>query len=194
MFEEWEWPFFQFHSITWLFSDLEQGYGAMGVRPSFPMGGVQVILGNDLAGNQVWPVVPMPVNTPNFLVEGFESPKLFLLYFPPVQWHVLGAGPVVVPVLTFQLRNKTILPVPAFPLPLSCSDLVKEQRDDPTLQALYSQVFPVDEVESAACGVFFPRRPVGEKVGSPGGLFCGGWNIASCSALFIKNNCTLDCT
>ncbi|CAB1449113.1 unnamed protein product [Pleuronectes platessa] len=33
-------------------------------------------------------------------------------------------------------------------------DLVKEQQDDPTLQALYNQVLPDDEVESAAHGYF----------------------------------------
>nr|XP_033939130.1 zinc finger protein 862-like isoform X2 [Pseudochaenichthys georgianus] len=31
----------------------------MGVRPSLPMGGIQIILGNDLAGDRVWPGSPI---------------------------------------------------------------------------------------------------------------------------------------
>ena len=69
------------HKLT-LFSDLVQGDVTMGVRPSLPMGGVQVILGNDLAGDRVWPVVPVMVDTPTSQVEGFESPKNPLVVLP----------------------------------------------------------------------------------------------------------------
>lgn len=41
------------HHLT-LISDLLQGDMVMGVHPSLPMGGVQVILGNDLVGDWVW--------------------------------------------------------------------------------------------------------------------------------------------
>jgi len=34
-----------------------QGNVVMGVRPSLPMAGVQVILGNDVAGSRLWPDV-----------------------------------------------------------------------------------------------------------------------------------------
>lgn len=49
---------------------------------SLPMGGVQIILGNDLAGAQVWPDVPAPVDTPTSQVEGSESPTIPSVVLP----------------------------------------------------------------------------------------------------------------
>ncbi|XP_071059292.1 uncharacterized protein [Pseudochaenichthys georgianus] len=46
------------HKLT-LVSSLLQGDVVMGVRPSLPMGGIQIILGNDLAGDRVWPGSPI---------------------------------------------------------------------------------------------------------------------------------------
>nr|XP_033957166.1 uncharacterized protein LOC117460055 [Pseudochaenichthys georgianus] len=46
------------HKLT-LVSSLLQGEVVMGVRPSLPMGGIQIILGNDLAGDRVWPESPI---------------------------------------------------------------------------------------------------------------------------------------
>lgn len=47
----------------------------MGVWPSLPMGGIHVILGNDLAGESVWPRVAEPMNPPIFQGESSESPE-----------------------------------------------------------------------------------------------------------------------
>ena len=41
-----------------LFSDLVQGEVCLAVRPAFPVEGVQLVLGNRLAGGHVWSDVP----------------------------------------------------------------------------------------------------------------------------------------
>lgn len=51
-------------------------------------------------------------------------------------------------------KRKPVFPVSAYQLPVSCSDLIQEQKDDLTLQRLFCQVLPDHEVESAACGYF----------------------------------------
>lgn len=43
-----------------LFSDFVQGDVRLVERPELPVGGVQVILGNKLAGARMWPAVPPP--------------------------------------------------------------------------------------------------------------------------------------
>ncbi len=47
------------HNV-FLQSDLVNGSVVMGVRPSLPVEGVSVILGNNLAGDCVWSDVPSP--------------------------------------------------------------------------------------------------------------------------------------
>ncbi|XP_073704576.1 regulator of nonsense transcripts 1-like [Garra rufa] len=48
-------------------SQLVNGEVIMGVRPSLPVEGVEIILGNNLAGECVWPVMaPSPIVTPSF--------------------------------------------------------------------------------------------------------------------------------
>lgn len=74
---------------------------------------------------------------PNVLGRFWFSKKTS---FGTVQWRVLWAcgGPHFV---SSNKTRKSMFPVPAFPLPVSCSDLVKEQKVDPTLLALYNQVY-----------------------------------------------------
>jgi len=67
-----------------------------------------------------------------------------------------------------------VFPVPTLPLPLSCSDLAKEQSNDPTLQALYSQALPDHEVDSAACGYLRQDGLLLSKWVPQGDCFVGG--------------------
>ena len=56
--------------------DLGQGEVAMGVRPSLPVPGVAVILGNDLAGGRLWPdVLPSPVVSSKPVVRELADPE-----------------------------------------------------------------------------------------------------------------------
>lgn len=50
---------------------------------------------------------------------------------------------------------------------------MKEQRDDPTLRALYSQVLLADQVESAACGYFLQDSLLVRKWVPQGNCFVG---------------------
>lgn len=61
--------FVPLHQLN-LFSDLVNGEVVMGVCNSLPMDGVDIILGNDLAGAKVWKDVPPPL-------EVTASPRCF---------------------------------------------------------------------------------------------------------------------
>ena len=56
------------HSVV-LFSGLVQGEVAMGVRPVMPIEGVDVILGNGLAGSRVWAEGPPPLHPLSLLTQ-----------------------------------------------------------------------------------------------------------------------------
>lgn len=47
-----------------------------------------------------------------------------------------------------------VLPLPAFIFSVSCSDLIQEQQNYPTLFEVFQQVHPVEEMESVAHGYF----------------------------------------
>ncbi|XP_030271930.1 uncharacterized protein LOC115581177 isoform X1 [Sparus aurata] len=142
------------HRLT-LISDLLQGDVVMGVRPSLPMGGVQVILGNDLVGDRVWSDVPARSVEPASQVVRRESLTATSTILPTCAvtraMSSVSSGSAVE---NFDRKRKPVFPVPAYHLPVSCSDLIQEQKDDPTLQVLFCQVLPDHEVESAACGYF----------------------------------------
>lgn len=118
------------------------------------MGGIHVILGNNLAGAYVWPYSPVQVVTLISQVEVSESPISPLMALATcVATHSMcraGDSGLNNP----HRKSVSVFPVPVFPLPMSSSALVREQRSDFTLQALYSQVLPEDEVESAVHGYF----------------------------------------
>ncbi|XP_034567353.1 uncharacterized protein LOC117832370 [Notolabrus celidotus] len=134
---------------------LVQGEVAMGVRPALPIEGVDVILGNGLAGSRVWAEVPPPPivsSTPT--MSG--NPDVNSLCFPEVftacavtramshaqgeteqEEEVSGADSVLVP--------DTLLSV-------SHGDLAAEQRADPSLRQLFDAVLCPEEGSSAAGG------------------------------------------
>ncbi len=63
--------------------DLVQGEVSIGVRPALPVEGVDMILGNNLAGSRVWAnVPPPPVVNPSPSVS--EQPDESTVHFPEV--------------------------------------------------------------------------------------------------------------
>lgn len=57
-------------------SDLVQGEVVMALYPSLPVEGVDIILGNNLAGGQVWHDVPPPPvvrMTPSHAIKDFSN-------------------------------------------------------------------------------------------------------------------------
>ena len=115
-------------------SDVVQGVVSMGVRPSLPVEGVDVILGNNLADKLICPVVP-----PSLLVS-----SLPLVGGPngaesnPEVYPVCAVTRAVARVMTDKPVSTKIesveFPVPDFPLSVSRSQFRKEQKDDSTLQ------------------------------------------------------------
>ncbi|KAK5914833.1 hypothetical protein CesoFtcFv8_000481 [Champsocephalus esox] len=137
--------------------DLRQGEVAMGVRPSLPVPGVAVILGNDLAGGRVWPDVPLSSVVSSKPVRGeLADPEKKLTKVVPAC--------AVTRAQTYKAQdNKVIsenivLALPVVPLSVSRSELAKKQQEDPTLPELLSQVHasspvPLRKVMSKECGV-----------------------------------------
>lgn len=80
-----------------LFSNFEQGEVRLVVRPELPVGGVQVILGNILAGARMWPAVPPPGDYAGSPVDrpvprvtlSHMLPLLLQRWFQPVLLHGL---------------------------------------------------------------------------------------------------------
>lgn len=122
-----------------LFSDLVSGEVSMGIRPSLAMEGVHVILGNDLAGDRVWPVPSAPVVTsPPQLELGRGVASVCSDVFPACAvtraMTKVKSGPHDSKSVH---KGQILFPVPSFPLPLTHCDLVKEQREDSTLCDLF---------------------------------------------------------
>lgn len=136
-------------------SQLVNGEVTMGVPPSLPVEGVEVILGNNLAGESVWPVLaPSPIVTQSSLSDqgcGELSE---------------GASCVVTRSKTKSLNDEgaklcdTCTPVkfvaPGLSLSsnFSCAEIVVAQRDDPGLKTLFAAVLPPEDVESSTTGYF----------------------------------------
>lgn len=114
------------HHLT-LISDLIQVDVVMGVHPSLPLGGIQVILGNYLLSDWVWSDVPTQRVKPSSQVVSSES---------------LNATPTVLPTCAVtramscvssgsSLENsdknrEPVFPLPAYSMPVSCNELVQE--------------------------------------------------------------------
>ncbi|XP_034064355.1 REST corepressor 1 isoform X3 [Gymnodraco acuticeps] len=153
--------------------DLRQGEVAMGVRPSLPVPGVAVILGNDLAGGRVWPDVPLSPVVSSKPVRGeLADPAKKLTKIVPAC--------AVTRAQTYKAQDKKVisenivLALPVVPLSVSRSELAKQQQQEgPTLQELLSQVRPVEEIISAAHGYFLQEGVLVRKWSPHGEVFVG---------------------
>ena len=129
---------------------LVQGDVAIGVRPVLPVHGVDIILGNDLAGSRIWAsVVPPPLVTlsPAGLSQPDESAVRFPEVFPACavtramsRVRVKGDGEVDI----------TLPCLPVFPLSVSHSELRREQGADPGLEGLFGSVRSDSKVGNVA--------------------------------------------
>lgn len=113
------------------------------------MDGVYVILGNDLAGDRVWPVASSP--EVNFIPQGASKHSSVF----PACAVIRAINKVKVDQCGPEgALDKPVFAVPSFPRPVTRSDLVRDQREDFTLCDLFSQVLSGGEVESATQGYF----------------------------------------
>ncbi len=133
--------------------DLVCGEVSLGVRPSLPVDGITVILGNNLAGGRVWrevipppEVVPIPV-TGNSDILHQTFPEVFTTC---VVTRAKSRE------MTFEKQevSKYVVPGLITISPISHRDLVDAQQKDPELQKLFDAVISPQEVRSAVSGCF----------------------------------------
>lgn len=82
----------------------------------------------------MWPVAPAMVDTPISRVEDFESPKYPLVVLPTCAvTRAMSHADFSSDFDNSDKKRESVFLVSAFPLPVSCSDFVKEQKEDPSL-------------------------------------------------------------
>lgn len=138
---------------------LVKGEVILGVPPALPFEGVQVILGNELAGGRIWAdsqpsgVVTHTPSVNKAEIEDKGYPQVF-----PVCAVTRAQACMNKNKLEEKKEEKVplnvALPLPAFPFSVSRSDLIQEQQNDPTLCEVFQQVHPVEEMESVTHGYF----------------------------------------
>ncbi|XP_027894500.1 uncharacterized protein LOC114157600 [Xiphophorus couchianus] len=145
------------HKLT-LTIGLVQGEVIMGVRPALPLEGVDVILGNDLAGGRVWTDCPLPapiVTSSPVLGKLDESAQCFPGVFTAcavtrAMCRAESASPPDHDDGGAEESDFFSVYVPVSLLSVSHSDLMAEQRADSSLRHLFDQV--VTEEESVVSG------------------------------------------
>uniref|UniRef100_A0AAQ5ZP60 Gypsy retrotransposon integrase-like protein 1 n=1 Tax=Amphiprion ocellaris TaxID=80972 RepID=A0AAQ5ZP60_AMPOC len=133
---------------VFLTSGFVEGNVHIAVRPALPLNGVDVILGNDLAGDRVWPSGgPVKVSTRK---EPDDCERTFPEVFTACAvTRAMAKAKSDTEDCDFKLD---------FQLPESLSvsqqELVTEQRADASLSDLFDQVQPTQEAKSSASGYF----------------------------------------
>ncbi|KAI7799880.1 hypothetical protein IRJ41_013806 [Triplophysa rosa] len=135
-------------------SQLVNGEVTMGVRPSLPVEGVEIILGNNLAGESVWPVwTPSPIVIPStFFDQGsgelVEDASCVVMCS---KTKVLNENSHLCDI---RVPVKSVAPGLSLLSEISREELVSAQKDDPGLKGLFADVLLPEDVESAASGYF----------------------------------------
>ncbi len=139
------------HKIM-LSSQLVSGEVVVGVRPSLPVEGVDIIIGNNLAGGRVWPDTFSPPVVSSFPLPGPDESKNFPEVFTAcaVTRSMISAQP--------KLSSDPGVVRPTFSLPddfsVSLSELIHEQQLDSSLYKLFEGVISSDEIRHVAHGYF----------------------------------------
>ncbi len=133
--------------------DLVCGEVSLGVRPSLPVDGITVILGNNLAGGRVWrEVIPPPEVVP---IPVTGNSDILHQTFPEV-FTTCAVTRAKSREMTFEKQevSKYVVPGLITLSPISHRDLVDAQQKDPELQKLFDAVISPQEVRSAVSGCF----------------------------------------
>lgn len=146
------------HSLC-LFSGLVNGDVEMGVRKELPVDGVDVILGNGLAGLQVWAEGPLPhVVTKNVPSQSQpESDPDIAIVYPAcaVTRAMTSAHDAHGAIENSELETVEVsVTLPDQFTSMSKSELVAEQENDSSLKELFDKVLPLGEINSSAHGYF----------------------------------------
>uniref|UniRef100_A0A674E7Q6 Gypsy retrotransposon integrase-like protein 1 n=1 Tax=Salmo trutta TaxID=8032 RepID=A0A674E7Q6_SALTR len=156
---------------------LVKGEVVVGVRPSLPIEGIDVILGNNLAGERVWPVVSPALvvsNTPVIVGIPDESAQSFPEVFSACAvTRSMIHGDLVTASVNENTTKTSITVFPVIPLPVPRSDLIDAQRTDSTLEKLRDQIVPVEQLGDVAHGYFLQEDVLMRKWMSHGSCFLG---------------------
>ncbi len=143
------------HKIV-LHSDLIQGEVEVAVRSCLPVEGVQVILGNNLAGERVWQnVLPNLVVTPSVSISEMTDENFTCSsnVFPScVITRSMSKIQSDVKSRTKGMGSET-LEIPSI-LSVSRDDLIKEQKADVTLTELFDRVVPYVTIVNLPSGYY----------------------------------------
>lgn len=135
---------------------LVQGEVAMGVRPELPIGGVDVILGNGLAGNRVWADIPPPpiVSSTPIIVPGNldENAQCFPEVFTACAVTRAMSRAQQEPEQGEEVDEIDVVNVPDSLLSVSRSVLEAEQKADSSLSQMFDAVLSKEAGRSAAGG------------------------------------------
>ncbi|KAL2102368.1 hypothetical protein ACEWY4_001536 [Coilia grayii] len=128
-------------------SDLISGEVVMAVRPQLPVEGVDVILGNNLAGGRVWANLSPPpvVNTVPLPVVSECAEQ-----YP----DVFCACAVTRAMTRVRDVSNTVPSLPVLPSTLSRCDLIAAQQGDDELVSILSDALSVDDMKSTSSGYF----------------------------------------
>ena len=138
-----------------LHSDLVQGEVVVAVRPSLPVEGVDVILGNDLAGGRVWPSGPPPPLVTAVPLETNENdcadefPEVFSAC-AVTRAKSRAQGDT----LSDAIDVKTAIKSPTLPDCLHREELISAQSKDERLSELIASALPADHMKNAEVGYF----------------------------------------
>ena len=135
----------------------------LGLRPALPIDGIDVILGNDLAGNRVWadgfpPIKPRPVIEERENCEQ-EFPEVFTAC--AVTRAVTRARADAL-VQMYDGDLKADFHVLDY-FSVTQEELASEQRADAALSGLFDQVRPSNEAKSATLGYFLKNKVLVRK-------------------------------
>lgn len=141
------------HRIN-LQSDLVQGEVSIAVRPSLPIEGVHLLLGNNLAGERVWRDVLPPVivnNVPSIPADSDVGGQNLTVFTACAVTRAMSRASNDD---VSQSREFKSVVVPNLPPSLSHSDFVAAQKEDATLKDLFVGVLTPVELRNASRGYF----------------------------------------
>lgn len=155
---------------------LVQGEVAMGVRPELPIRGVDVILGNGLAGSRVWaggPPPPIVSSSPIVTGNLDENAQCFPEVFIACAVTRVRSRAQQEPEKGEEVNEIDVVNVPDSLLSVSRSDLGAEQKADPSLSQMFDAVLSKEAERSAAGGYLLQEGLLVRKWSPHGVSFVG---------------------
>ena len=144
------------HKVV-LMSDLVVGEVELGVRPCLPMDGLDVILGNNLAGDRVWQkappslvVSPTPGHTEKIVEDANNFPEGFVSC---AVTRSMTKSPFISVAQSDLERAENPIKIPPS-LSVSREELALEQRADSSLDDMFGRLLPPDMVKNMPSGYY----------------------------------------